>query len=162
MAGITIEVLNTDAEGRLILCDALTYVERNYEPAVCIDIATLTGACVIALGGIPSGLFSNTQPLARALLDAGDEDRRPRLAVAAVGGLRRRCSRANSLTSPTSRGGRDGGAIIAATFLHRFTRKMKWAHLDVAGTAWKGKRATGRPVPLLTQYLLNYASKKSA
>ena len=161
MGGITIEVLNTDAEGRLILADALTYVERNYDPSYCIDIATLTGACVIALGSFPSGLFSNTQPLARALLDAGDEigdrawqmplweDYQPML-------------KSEFADVANITGGRDGGAITAACFLHRFTRKMKWAHLDVAGTAWKGKTATGRPVPLLTQYLLNHASKKAA
>ncbi len=159
MAGITIEILNTDAEGRLILCDALTYVERNYEPAVCIDIATLTGACVIALGGIVSGLFSNSKPLASALLEAGDEigDRAWQLPLyedyQAL--LKSEFADVGNVS-----GGREAGAITAASFLHRFTRKMKWAHLDVAGTAWKGKAATGRPVPLLTQFLLNHAAKK--
>jgi len=162
MAGITIEVLNTDAEGRLILCDALTYTEREYEPALCIDMATLTGACVIALGNIATGLFSNTPALGRALLAAGEQvgDRAWELPLWAEydDNLRSDCA---DVANIATRGGREAGAIIAATFLHRFTRKMKWAHLDVAGTAWLGKKATGRPVPLLTQYLLNHAARLS-
>ena len=160
LSGQTIEILNTDAEGRLILCDALTYVERNHAPAVCIDIATLTGAIVVALGGIPTGLFSNAAPLARALLEAGEEtgdrawqmplweDYQPML-------------RSEHADVANISGGREAGAITAASFLHRFARKMKWAHLDIAATAWKGKRATGRPVPLLTQYLLDYSRKQA-
>ncbi len=160
MAGITIEILNTDAEGRLILCDALTYVEKHYAPAVCVDIATLTGAIVIALGAFPSGLFSNTPALARALLEAGDEtgDRAWQMPLWEdyQGMLRSEHADVANIS-----GGREAGAITAASFLHRFTRKLKWAHLDVAATAWKGKRATGRPVPLLTRYLMDYAKKGS-
>jgi leucyl aminopeptidase len=158
MAGITIEILNTDAEGRLILCDALTYVEKNYQPAFCVDVATLTGAIVVALGSFPSGLFSNTPALARALLDAGEdtgdrawqmplwEDYQPML-------------RSEHADVANISGGREAGSITAASFLHRFTRKMKWAHLDIAATAWKAKRATGRPVPLLTRWLAGLAAK---
>jgi leucyl aminopeptidase len=158
LAGITIEILNTDAEGRLILCDALTYVEREYAPAFCIDIATLTGAIVVALGGFPSGLFSNTPPLARALLDAGEEtgDRAWQMPLWPEYESLLKSEHADIANIS---GGRDAGAITAASFLHRFARKMKWGHLDIAATAWKGKRATGRPVPLLTQYLLNYTRK---
>jgi len=158
LSGITIEILNTDAEGRLILCDALTYVEKHYAPAYCIDIATLTGAIVVALGGFPTGLFSNTAPLARALLDAGEEtgDRAWQLPLwdDYAGMLKSEHADIANIS-----GGREAGAITAASFLHRFARKMKWAHLDIAATAWKGKRATGRPVALLTQYLLNYSRK---
>jgi leucyl aminopeptidase len=156
MSGITIEILNTDAEGRLILADALTYVEKNYQPSFCVDIATLTGACVIALGGFPSGLFSNTDALANALLKAGEDtgDRAWRMPVWEDYQSMLKSEHADVANIT---GGREGGAITAACFLHRFTRKMKWAHLDVAGTAWKGKRATGRPVPLLTRYLIESA-----
>jgi leucyl aminopeptidase len=160
MAGVTIEILNTDAEGRLILCDALTYTEQQYDPSVCIDMATLTGACVIALGGYPSGLFSNTPGLARSISQAGEVigDRVWEMPLwpEYEDHLKSECAdMANIATS----GGTGGGAIIAATFLHRFTKKMKWAHLDIAGTAWKGKKSTGRPVPLLVQYLLNTVAK---
>jgi leucyl aminopeptidase len=159
MAGITIEILNTDAEGRLILCDALTYVEKHYDPALCVDVATLTGAIVIALGAFPTGLFSNTPALARALLDAGEEtgDRAWQMPLWEdyQGMLRSEHADLANIS-----GGREAGAITAASFLHRFTRKMKWAHLDIAATAWKGKRATGRPVPLLTQWLLDYSRKQ--
>jgi leucyl aminopeptidase len=160
MAGITIEILNTDAEGRLILCDALTYVEKTYDPAVCIDMATLTGAVVVALGAIPSGLFSNNAPLARALIQAGDMtgDRVWELPLWPEYDENIKSEFAD-VANIATRGGREAGAIIGAVFLHRFTRKMKWAHLDIAGTAWIGKRATGRPVPLLTQYLIGYAAK---
>ncbi|ROH87888.1 leucyl aminopeptidase [Stagnimonas aquatica] len=160
MAGITIEVLNTDAEGRLILCDALTYTERSFDPAVCIDMATLTGACVMALGQFPSGLFSNTPGLARALLNAGEQigDRAWELPLWPEYEENIRSEFADIANIATK--GEGGGAIIGATFLHKFTKKMKWAHLDIAGTAWLGKKGTGRPVPLLTQYLLNYAAKE--
>ena len=163
MAGITIEVLNTDAEGRLILCDALTYAEKNYEPAVCIDIATLTGACVIALGSIAAGLFANSNSLGRALLAAGEQigDRAWELPLWADYDANIKSEFAD-VANIATRGGREAGAIIGATFLHRFTKKMKWAHLDVAGTAWSGKRSTGRPVPMLMQYLINYTGKKDA
>jgi leucyl aminopeptidase len=160
MAGITIEVLNTDAEGRLILCDALTYTERSFDPAVCIDMATLTGACVMALGQFPSGLFSNTPGLARALLNAGEQigDRAWELPLWTEYEENIKSEFADIANIATK--GEGGGAIIGATFLHKFTKKMKWAHLDIAGTAWLGKKGTGRPVPLLTQYLLNYAAKE--
>lgn len=160
MAGITIEVLNTDAEGRLILCDALTYTERSFEPAVCIDMATLTGACVMALGGVPSGLFSNTPALSRALLSAGEAvgDRAWEMPLWDDYDENIKSEFADIANIATK--GEGAGAIIGATFLHRFTKKMKWAHLDIAGTAWTGKRASGRPVPLIAQYLSDYAAKK--
>jgi leucyl aminopeptidase len=156
MAGITIEVLNTDAEGRLILCDALTYAETHYAPAACVDIATLTGAIVVALGAFPSGLFSNTPALARALLEAGDDtgDRAWQMPLWEDYQAMLRSEHADVANIT---GGREAGAITAASFLHRFTRKLKWAHLDVAATAWRGKRATGRPVPLLTRWLIDCA-----
>ncbi|MGQ0656597.1 MAG: leucyl aminopeptidase [Chromatiales bacterium] len=156
LSGQTIEILNTDAEGRLILCDAITYTDKHYEPAVLIDIATLTGACVIALGNHATGLFSNHEPLASALLAAGQftGDQAWRLPLWE--------EYQSQLDSPfadmANIGGREGGAITAACFLSRFTGKLHWAHLDIAGTAWrtgKQKGATGRPVPLLVQYLLN-------
>jgi leucyl aminopeptidase len=154
MSGQTIEVLNTDAEGRLILCDALTYAER-YEPAAVIDIATLTGAMVIALGHIASGMFSNSDSLARALLNAGEEsfDRTWQLPLwdDYHEGL------ASNFADFANIAGRAGGSITAACFLSKFTKKYDWAHLDIAGVAWnegKEKGATGRPVPLLTTWLL--------
>jgi leucyl aminopeptidase len=162
MAGITIEVLNTDAEGRLILSDALTYVERNYDTDYVIDMATLTGACVIALGQHASGLFSNQAGLTRALLTAGEfaGDRAWELPLWE--------DYQQQLKSPfadvANVGGRDAGAVTAACFLHRFTRKLRWAHLDIAGSAWKSanpKGATGRPVPLLTQFLLDRVAKRT-
>lgn len=156
LSGQTVEILNTDAEGRLILCDALTYCER-YQPAVVIDIATLTGACIIALGRHPHGLFSNQPALAQALLQAG------RTAVDRAWELPLWEEYQEGLDSNFAdianiSGNRDGGAIMGACFLARFTRKLRWAHLDIAGTAWKTgkeKGATGRPVPLLVQYLLD-------
>ena len=159
MSGQTIEILNTDAEGRLILCDALTYAER-FEPDTVIDVATLTGACVVALGHIATGLFSNKDALARDLLDAGDEsyDRAWHMPLWD--------DYQELLKSPFADmgniGGRWGGSITAACFLSRFTKKFEWAHLDIAGTAWKSgadKGATGRPVPLLTHYLMQRAGK---
>ncbi|PKO90785.1 MAG: leucyl aminopeptidase [Betaproteobacteria bacterium HGW-Betaproteobacteria-10] len=159
MSGQTIEILNTDAEGRLILCDALTYAER-FEPDTVIDVATLTGACVVALGAVASGLFANKDSLARDLLEAGDEahDRAWHMPLWD--------DYQELLKSPFADmgniGGRWGGAITAACFLSRFTKKFTWAHLDIAGTAWKSgvdKGATGRPVPLLTYYLLQRAGK---
>ena len=159
MSGQTIEILNTDAEGRLILCDALTYAER-FEPDTVIDVATLTGACVVALGHIATGLFSNKDGLARELLDAGEEsyDRAWHMPLWD--------DYQELLKSPFADmgniGGRWGGSITAACFLSRFTKKFEWAHLDIAGTAWKSgadKGATGRPVPLLTHYLLQRTGK---
>jgi leucyl aminopeptidase len=160
MSGQTIEVLNTDAEGRLILCDALTYAER-FNPAAVIDIATLTGACVVALGHHATGLLANHQPLARALLDAGENsaDRAWQLPLWE--------EYQKQLDSPfadfANVGGRDAGTITAACFLSRFTEKYHWAHLDIAGTAWisgKHKGATGRPVPLLVQYLIDQCAAR--
>ena len=134
MSGQTIEILNTDAEGRLILCDALTYAER-FKPHAVIDIATLTGACVIALGAVRSGMFATEDPLAEALLKAGDE------AMDLCWRMPLDDEYADSLKSNfadvANVGGREGGAITAAKFLHRFTKKYAWAHLDIAGTAWK-------------------------
>ena len=154
LSGQTIEILNTDAEGRLILCDALTYSAR-FKPDVVIDIATLTGACVVALGKHPSGLLGNHAPLVRDLMQAGEtsgdrvwelplwEDYQDQLK--------------SNFADMANIGGRDGGTITAACFLARFTRQFHWAHLDIAGTAWHSgdkKGSTGRPVPLLMHYLL--------
>jgi leucyl aminopeptidase len=157
MSGQTVEILNTDAEGRLVLCDALTYV-RRYEPATVIDIATLTGACVIALGHHLSGLMSNDDALARELLRAGidAEDRAWQLPI----GEEYDQQLKSNFADFANIAGREGGAVTAACFLARFTRDLHWAHLDVAGTAWKtgqAKGATGRPVPLLAQFLMNRA-----
>jgi leucyl aminopeptidase len=156
MSGQTIEILNTDAEGRLILCDALTYAER-FKPKAVIDIATLTGACVIALGAIRSGMFATEDKLAQDLQTAGNE------ALDLCWRMPLDDEYAESLKSNfadvANVGGRAGGAITAAKFLHRFAKKYPWAHLDIAGTAWKGgaaKGATGRPVGLLLQYLLSH------
>ncbi len=160
MSGQTVEILNTDAEGRLILCDALTYAER-YEPAAVIDIATLTGACVIALGHVVSGLFANDDALAREVLAAGESagDRAWQLPL-----HDEYQEQLNSNFADFANiGGRPAGAVTAACFLSRFTKKYKWAHLDVAGTAWKSgkdKGSTGRPVPLLTQFLIARAGKR--
>jgi leucyl aminopeptidase len=154
MSGQTIEVLNTDAEGRLILCDALTYSER-FKPEVVIDVATLTGACVIALGHHISAVFSNYDPLADELKTAGEialdqvwqmpmwEEYQPQLN--------------SNFADMANIGGRAGGSITAACFLSRFAKKYNWAHIDIAGTAWKSgkeKGSTGRPVGLLTQFLM--------
>jgi leucyl aminopeptidase len=159
MSGQTVEILNTDAEGRLILCDALTYTER-YKPQAVIDIATLTGACVIALGHVVSGLFANDDALAHEVLAAGEAsgDRAWHLPL-----HEEYQEQLNSNFADFANiGGRPGGAITAACYLARFTKKMKWAHLDIAGTAWlsgKAKGSTGRPVPLLTQFLIKRAAK---
>jgi len=157
MSGQTVEVLNTDAEGRLVLCDALTYVER-FDPDVVIDVATLTGACVIALGHHISGLLSNHNPLAHELIGASEQagDRAWRLPMADE----YQEQLESNFADMANIGGRPGGAITAACFLARFARKYNWAHLDIAGTAWrsgKAKGATGRPVALLSQFLLNRA-----
>mgnify|MGYP000049981590 FL=1 len=159
MSGQTIEILNTDAEGRLILCDALTYAER-YKPETVIDVATLTGACVIGLGHHATGLFSNYEPLATELEAAGIraldkawkmplwEEYQPQLN--------------SNFADMANIGGRAGGSITAACFLSRFAKNFNWAHLDIAGTAWKSgkeKGSTGRPVPLLSQFLIKRAGK---
>ena len=158
MSGQTIEVLNTDAEGRLVLCDALTYVDK-YQPDAIIDIATLTGACIVALGHHISGLMSNDDALADEILNAGkqiadeawrlpmNEDYQDQL-------------KSNFADIPNIGNDRSAGTITAACFLSRFVEGKKWAHLDIAGTAWKSgaaKGSTGRPVPLLTQILINRA-----
>jgi leucyl aminopeptidase len=159
MSGQTVEILNTDAEGRLILCDALTYAER-YDPAAVVDIATLTGACVIALGHVATGLYANRDELAGELLEAGRDawDRAWHMPLWD--------DYQEQLKSPfadlANIGGRPAGSVTAACFLSRFAGKFPWAHLDIAGTAWtsgKNKGATGRPVPLLTTFLLNRAAK---
>jgi leucyl aminopeptidase len=155
LSGQTIEILNTDAEGRLILCDALTYAER-YEPAVVIDVATLTGACVIALGNAATGLFSNHNPLAHDLLAAGTESADRCWQLPLWEEYQEQLD--TNFADMANVGGREAGAVTAACFLSRFTGNYHWAHLDIAGTAWKSgkeKGATGRPVPMLTQYLLN-------
>ena len=155
MSGQTIEVLNTDAEGRLILCDALTYSEK-FNPEVVIDIATLTGACVIALGKHATGLMSNHNPLARDLLNAGEEAGDKAWQLPLWDEYQQQLS--SNFADMANIGGRDAGTITAACFLSRFTEKYHWAHLDIAGTAWLSgarKGATGRPVPLLTQFIMN-------
>jgi leucyl aminopeptidase len=160
MSGQTVEILNTDAEGRLILCDALTYAER-YEPAAVIDLATLTGACVIALGHVASGLYANDDALAKEVLAAGDAafDRAWHLPL--WDDYQEQLK--SNFADFANIGGRPAGSITAACFLARFTKKYRWAHLDIAGTAWKSGRekgASGRPVPLLTQFLLARAGRK--
>ncbi len=157
MSGQTIEILNTDAEGRLVLCDALTYAER-FKPRAVVDIATLTGACVVALGAVRSGLFSSDDALAQSLLKAGENSldlcwRMP-LDDDYADGLK------SNFADVANVAGRAGGAVTAAKFLQRFSSKFPWAHLDIAGTAWKGgaaKGSTGRPVALLVEYLLAHA-----
>ncbi len=160
MSGQTIEILNTDAEGRLILCDALTYAER-FEPDCVVDIATLTGACVIALGAVASGLMANDDALAEALLEAGHTsgDRAWQLPLWED---YQEMLKSNFADIPNISGSRAAGTITAACFLARFTKKYRWAHLDVAGTAWRSgasKGSTGRPVPLLAHFLLKRARK---
>ena len=156
MSGKTIEILNTDAEGRLILCDALTYAQK-FNPDVVIDVATLTGACIVALGAHPAGLLGNHNPLINDLLNAGKasgdrcwelplwEDYQEQLD--------------SNFADIANIGGKGAGTITAACFLSRFTKKYHWAHLDIAGVAWKSgkeKGATGRPVPLLMQYIFDH------
>ncbi len=154
MSGQTVEVLNTDAEGRLILCDALTYAER-YDPACVVDVATLTGACVVALGHVAAGLFSNNDTLAKELYHAG-EDAHDRAWHMPLWDDYQEQLKSN-FADMANIGGRPAGSVTAACFLARYARKYDWAHLDIAGTAWKSgaaKGATGRPVPLLTHFLL--------
>jgi len=157
MSGQTVEILNTDAEGRLILCDALTYVEK-YKPAAVVDIATLTGAMVISLGHIATGMFSNSDPLARELLQAG-ESAWDRAWHMPLWDDYQDMLKSNFADFPNI-GTRAGGSITAACFLSRFTKRYPWAHLDIAGTAWRSgpdKGATGRPVGLLVQFLARRA-----
>jgi len=157
MSGQTVEILNTDAEGRLVLCDCITY-SRRYKPAAVIDVATLTGACIVALGNHTSGLMSNNEPLAKELESAGirADDRAWRLPIGEeyVDQLK------SNFADIANVGGREGGACTAASFLWKFAKDLEWAHLDVAGTAWLGgaqKGSTGRPVPLLVDFLVNRA-----
>ncbi len=159
MSGKTIEVLNTDAEGRLVLCDALTYVGK-YKPAVVIDSATLTGACIVALGHHICAVLSNDDQLAADLVQAGDNihDKTWRLPM----GDDYKKQLESAFADLGNIGGPAAGTITAACFLGEFTQDYRWAHLDIAGTAWTGKHATGRPVPLLSQYLINYANAKKA
>ncbi|MBS1217824.1 MAG: aminopeptidase Metallo peptidase family, partial [Proteobacteria bacterium] len=160
MSGQTVEILNTDAEGRLILCDALTYAER-YQPAAVIDIATLTGACVIALGHVVSGLFANNEALAHEVLAAGERSGDGAWHLPLHEEYQEQLH--SNFADFANIGGRPAGAVTAACFLARFTKKYAWAHLDVAGTAWKSgkeKGSTGRPVPLLTQFLINRAGRR--
>jgi leucyl aminopeptidase len=155
MSGQTIEILNTDAEGRLILCDALTYAEK-FDPEVVIDIATLTGACIVALGAHPAGLLSNHNPLANDLLSAGKTSGDRCWQLPLWDDYQEQLD--SNFADMANIGGKGAGTITAACFLSRFTKKYHWAHLDIAGVAWKSgkeKGATGRPVGLLAQYVLN-------
>jgi leucyl aminopeptidase len=157
MSGQTIEVLNTDAEGRLILCDALTYAER-FKPAAVVDIATLTGACVIALGAVNSGLFANNDVLAEKILLAGKTSLDTAWHMPMGEEYHEQLK--SNFADMANIGGRPAGSVTAACFLSKFTKAYPWAHLDIAGTAWKSgaaKGATGRPVGLLTQYLIDAA-----
>jgi leucyl aminopeptidase len=159
MSGQTVEILNTDAEGRLILCDALTYAER-FQPAAVVDIATLTGACVIALGHVASGLYANKDELAEELLACGRDawDRAWQLPL--WDDYQEQLK--SNFADMANIGGRPAGSVTAACFLARFTGKYDWAHLDIAGTAWlsgKAKGATGRPVPLLASFLMQRAAR---
>ena len=153
MSGQTIEILNTDAEGRLVLCDALTYAER-FKPSTVIDIATLTGACVIALGHVNSGLFTPDDELATEILAASKSAGDPAWRMPVEDDYQEQLK--SNFADMANIGGRPGGSITAACFLSRYTKAYRWAHLDIAGTAWKNgaaKGATGRPVPLLTAFL---------
>jgi len=155
MSGLTVEILNTDAEGRLILCDALTY-SRRFRPAAVIDIATLTGACVVALGQHMSALMSNDDDLAGALLAAGRRAADPCWRMPLADEYQEQLK--SNFADFANVGGREGGAVTAACFLWKFVDGLKWAHLDIAGTAYvsgANKGSTGRPVPLLVDYLLS-------
>jgi leucyl aminopeptidase len=157
MSGQTVEILNTDAEGRLVLCDALHYA-RRFEPGVIIDIATLTGACVVALGAHHTGVMSNDDELAQELVAAGRraDDRAWQLPVTEEYGDQLK----SNFADLANIGGREGGALTAAAFLGKFTKGMKWAHLDIAGTAYLGganKGSTGRPTPMLADFLIQRA-----
>jgi leucyl aminopeptidase len=160
MSGQTIEVLNTDAEGRLILCDALTYSER-FKPAAVIDIATLTGACIVALGDQASGLMANNDSLATEVLAAGQHSGDRAWQLPLWDEYQEQLK--SNFADMANIGGKGAGTITAACFLSRYSKKFKWAHLDIAGTAWRSgaeKGATGRPVPLLSQFLLKRCGHK--
>jgi len=157
MNGTTIEILNTDAEGRLVLCDALTYTIETYKPASIMDIATLTGACMMALGGVNSGVFTEDDALAQEILDAGQSSCDPAWRLPLQDEYQELLD--SNFADIANIGGRLAGATTAACFLSRFTKDQTWAHLDIAGTAWnsggKNKGSSGRPVPLLVNYLAN-------
>lgn len=159
MSGQTIEVLNTDAEGRLILCDALTYAEK-FEPSAVVDVATLTGACVIALGHHATAVYSNEDDLAKAIVDAGERAQDRGWHMPMWDDYQSQLD--SNFADIANIGGRPAGSITAACFLSRFTKNYTWAHLDIAGVAWKSggkaKGSTGRPVPLLTAFLVNRAN----
>lgn len=161
LSGQTVEILNTDAEGRLVLCDALTYAER-FKPASVVDIATLTGACVIALGHHASAVYSNEPSLADKLVAAGEQSDDRAWPMPLWDEYQEQID--SPFADMANIGGRSAGSITAACFLSRFAKKYHWAHLDIAGSAWvsggKNKGGTGRPVALLTQYLINCAEKK--
>jgi leucyl aminopeptidase len=161
LSGQSVEILNTDAEGRLILCDAMTYAER-YNPAAVIDIATLTGACVIALGHVAAGLFANDDALAREILSAGDAayDRAWHMPLWDDYQEQLR----SNFADMANIGGRPAGSVTAACFLSRFAKNFRWAHLDIAGVAWRSGRekgATGRPVSLLCHFLIDRSSEQA-
>ena len=161
LSGQTVEILNTDAEGRLILCDALTYAAR-FDPEAVVDIATLTGACVVALGHVATGLFSNDQKFADEILAAGN-DAWDRVWQMPLWEDYQEQLRSN-FADMANIGGRPAGSVTAACYLARFTRKLRWAHLDIAGTAWRSGRekgSTGRPVPLLVRLALRKAGRGS-
>jgi leucyl aminopeptidase len=159
LSGQTVEILNTDAEGRLVLCDALTWVQKKHKPHTVIDIATLTGACVVALGSHAQAIYSNNEALGKALLEAGNKTMDRGWPMPLWDDYQ------EQLDSPfadiANIGGPKAGSVTAACFLARFTKDVNWAHLDIAGTAWVSggmqKGATGRPVPLLTRYLIDLA-----
>lgn len=158
LSGKTIEVLNTDAEGRLILCDALTWTQRRYGPRLTIDIATLTGACVVALGNVHSGLYTNDDAVGDALMAAGRTTNDSAWRMPLDDEYREQLK--SNFADLTNLGGRGGGSVTAACFLQEFVQGA-WAHLDIAGTAWKSgaeKGSTGRPVPLLTQFLIDHVA----
>ena len=161
MSGQTVEILNTDAEGRLVLCDALTYAGK-FEPASVVDIATLTGACIIALGHHATGVLSNNDDLAAELLEAGEQAADKGWQLPLWDEFQEQLD--SNFADIANIGGRPGGTITAACFLSRFTKEYRWAHLDIAGVAWnsggKDKGATGRCVPMLTQYLLNQSAEE--
>lgn len=162
MSGKTIEILNTDAEGRLILCDTLTYAQK-YHPEVVIDMATLTGACIVALGRVPSGLYGNDDQLCQDLIQASESANDSVWRMPLWEEYQEQLK--SNFADLANIGGKDGGSITAACFLARFAEDFRWAHLDIAGTAWRSganKGATGRPVPLIMQYLLNRASQVNA
>ncbi|WP_152207087.1 leucyl aminopeptidase [Marinobacter changyiensis] len=159
MSGLTVEILNTDAEGRLVLCDALTYVKR-FDPASVVDLATLTGACVIALGHHASAVFSNDEGLSEELLAAGERAGDRAWPMPLWDDYQNLLD--SNFADMQNIGGRAAGSITAACFLSRFAKDYRWAHLDIAGTAWnsgKAKGSTGRPVPLLVDYLMSHAGK---